>query len=178
MGTNCKIAIMGFEYPCCTIIGATFGPLRTLFTKIQNQRSNPYLTSQEPLYVDLRDYNHRPTLGRRKREISLRWVCDVMTLLEMPIASVKLAIHFGPHRDRAWARSTLLLFTVTDVDELADDDDEEDSLGAGTKEGNWVQFSLRKFSADVSITDRATAENEQQNRLMDEVDFETKESRK
>ena len=54
----------------------------------------------------------------------------------MPIASVKLAIHFGPHRDRAWARSTLLLFTVTDVDELADDDDEEDSLGAGTKEGN------------------------------------------
>ena len=102
-----------------------------------------------------------------------------MTLLEMPIASVKLAIHFGPHRDRAWARSTLLLFTVTDVDELADDDDdEEDSLGAGTKEGNWVQFSLRKFSADVSITDRATAENEQQNRLMDEVDFETKESRK
>ena len=101
-----------------------------------------------------------------------------MTLLEMPIASVKLAIHFGPHRDRAWARSTLLLFTVTDVDELADDDEDEDSLGAGTKEGNCVQFSLRKFSADVSITDRATAENEQQNRLMDEVDFETKESSK
>ena len=100
-----------------------------------------------------------------------------MTLLDMPIASVKLAIHFGPHRDRAWARSTLLLFTVTDVDdELAGDD--EDSLGAGTKAGNWVQFSLRKFSADVSITDRATAENEQQNRLMDELDFKTKESSK
>jgi hypothetical protein len=77
-----------------------------------------------------------------------------MALLEMPIASVRLAIHFGPHDpDVPETIFPLLLLTVT-----------ADGLGwvlfdppALTKRGNPVQFWARKFDDEVSITDRATA---------------------
>ena len=86
-----------------------------------------------------------------------------MTLLDMPITSVKLAIHFGTHSERGSSSSSLLLLTVTEEVGLLFDDREP---GAGTMLGNCVQFSLRKFDADVSITDNAMAENEQQKKVL------------
>ena len=86
-----------------------------------------------------------------------------MTLLDMPITSVKLAIHFGTHSERGSSSCSLLLLTVTEELGLLPLFDDREP-GAGTMLGNCVQFSLRKFDADVSITDNAMAENEQQKR--------------